>query len=330
MKSVLRSIVTVVFALAMALVAGGGIDADDQCGDVNLDGSGPNIGDVCYLIGYMFQNTPPAPYYRPAELDGRWHVDINDLIALIEVLFRGGPMPPCAASGLIDDGAGCLADSIAPRETGFSMATSSGCTQQTAEERMWAEMHGNELHVYHYDVEYNCCIIYDVTYSIEGSAITVYEYDRQTDPCLCLCYFNLESVYSGLPAGGHDDFVVTLIGVYGDTIGVDTIPVAPDNGTLQLEVVGNDLHVRHLNAIANCCPAFFFDSYVEPGMITVIEWDSLFLCDCICRFDLESVVSGLDPGQYTVTVLGVCNYPYGAECDTVGVGSVVVSPARQP
>ncbi len=326
MKYLARVSLIIGTALLLILPAVGTLNADPLCGDVNSDGLGPNIADICYLVLYLFQGTPAIPNYRPAEIDGYYGVNVGDLTTLVTHVFMGAPAPDCVPVGVIDDGYGCLADSAAPRDEPASHVTSSGCTEQTDEERMWAELHGEDLYVFHYDVEYQCCLTYDVTFSVDGHDITATEHDLEPFPCPCLCYYNLKSVLSGLPIG-EPFWVVTLIGIHGDTVGVDTLGIPFGNGTVELELVGNDLHVRHLDALANCCPGFFFDYYVQPGEILVVEWDSLYLCDCICRFNLESVVPSLDPGEYTVTVLGVCTYPYGGECDTAGVGQVVV-PAR--
>ncbi len=330
MKHVIRLLAIVTAIVTVTPAPGGGLNAGDFCGDVNGDGTGPNIGDICAEVSYLFIDMPPIPNYRPAEIDGIYGINVLDLMALVNYAFQGGPLPTCMPSGDTDDGYGCLADSTASRDAVAPQVSSSGCTSQTAEERMWAEFHGYDLYVYHYDVEYNCCMVYDVVYSIDGWNVTAVEYDRQPEPCYCLCYFNLESTYPRLGMFDAHPWFVTLIGVSGDTVGVDTVAAPSANGTLDLQVVGNDLHVLHYNANANCCPAFFFDYYVAPGEITVIEWDSLDACDCYCRFNLESVVPELDPGQYTVTVLGVCIYPYAAECDTVGVETVTIGPAREP
>ncbi len=80
------------------------------------------------------------------------------------------------------------------------------------------EVHGNDLHIIHADVFYQCCLGYLVEYEIDDFNITAIESDINS-PCLCDCYFNLLSILYDLAEGLY---VVTLIGITGDTVGVDS------------------------------------------------------------------------------------------------------------
>ena len=64
------------------------------CGDVNADGV-VDIGDVVYLINYLYKNgSPPVPL-QAADVNGDGIVDIGDVVYLINYLFKGGPPPGC-------------------------------------------------------------------------------------------------------------------------------------------------------------------------------------------------------------------------------------------
>lgn len=66
------------------------------CGDINADGSGPNIADLTYFVAYLFRGGPPPPFLMVADLNGRdGNINIADLTYLIAYLFRGGPAPDC-------------------------------------------------------------------------------------------------------------------------------------------------------------------------------------------------------------------------------------------
>lgn len=86
---------------------------------------------------------------------------------------------------------------------------------------MVLEAEGNDLHIKHFNAHYQCCLLYTVDYSIDNFEITAAEND--TGPlCDCYCYFNLKTAVYDLKSGFY---TVTLIGIPGDTVGVDTITV---------------------------------------------------------------------------------------------------------
>ncbi|MFH1686657.1 MAG: hypothetical protein ABIE70_03950 [bacterium] len=96
----------------------------------------------------------------------------------------------------------------------------------------------------------------------------------------------------------------------------------PPKGQLQVEVIGNDIVVRHVGANYQCCLEYGVE-WVQSGVIlTGFEYDSGELCDCYCDFDLTSVVESMPPSEYTVVLIGI-------EGDTVGVATATI-PAGQP
>jgi len=65
------------------------------CGDVNADGL-VDIGDVVYLINYLYHGGPPPPDPWTADLnDCDGEIDIGDVVYLINYLYHGGPPPAC-------------------------------------------------------------------------------------------------------------------------------------------------------------------------------------------------------------------------------------------
>jgi hypothetical protein len=54
-----------------------------------------DIGDVVYLINYLFKHGPtPVPFIEgDTNCDG--NIDVGDVIILINYLFKGGPAPKC-------------------------------------------------------------------------------------------------------------------------------------------------------------------------------------------------------------------------------------------
>jgi len=106
----------------------------------------------------------------------------------------------------------------------------------------------------------------------------------------------------------HDD-------IKGDCLGM---PVLDDTSYMVLEAIGDDLHIRHINATYQCCLEYFVEYSVVENSIVAIERDLGPQCDCICLFNLESILYDLAPGEYQVTLIGV----YG---DIVGMDSISIS-----
>lgn len=86
---------------------------------------------------------------------------------------------------------------------------------------MVLEVDGNDLKIRHMGAYYQCCLLYTVDYTIDNYDLTAVESDTG-QLCDCYCYFNLESDVYGLKGGLY---YVTLMGIFGDIVGVDTITV---------------------------------------------------------------------------------------------------------
>jgi len=232
------------------------IGAEVLCGDVNGDGHGPNIGDLTFLVAFIFHSGETTGYFLPADVNGQFGINISDVTYFVSFLFQGGPPPICPATGVLADGNGCINMGFKSEVAGEPYATSSDCLEEVSDESMWVELIGNDLHVHHMNAYYNCCLMYDVTFDIEGRNITACEADTG-DQCFCLCYFDLEAVLPGLEITEPCEYVVTLIGIEGDTVGVDTLAIGGEE-YMYVDVINDDLYIHHMNAYANCCPEFFY------------------------------------------------------------------------
>ena len=66
-------------------------------GDVDHSGVLPiDIGDLVYLVDYMFTGGPAPTCWDEGDVDGSGVVpiDIGDLVYLVDYMFTGGPTPP--------------------------------------------------------------------------------------------------------------------------------------------------------------------------------------------------------------------------------------------
>jgi hypothetical protein len=61
-------------------------------GDANGDGE-VNIGDVVYLINYLFKQGPSPEPLELSDNNCDWTVNLGDVVYLLNYLFRSGPVP---------------------------------------------------------------------------------------------------------------------------------------------------------------------------------------------------------------------------------------------
>jgi len=64
------------------------------CGDANADGLA-NVGDVVYLINYIFYAGPGPEPDEAGDVNGDGTVNVGDAVYLINNIFNGGPDPAC-------------------------------------------------------------------------------------------------------------------------------------------------------------------------------------------------------------------------------------------
>jgi hypothetical protein len=63
-------------------------------GDANNDG-GCNVGDITYLINYVYKGGPPPPCMNEGDANADCSVDVGDAVYLTNYVFKGGPPPKC-------------------------------------------------------------------------------------------------------------------------------------------------------------------------------------------------------------------------------------------
>ncbi|MFH1374829.1 MAG: dockerin type I domain-containing protein [bacterium] len=61
--------------------------------DVDRNGA-IDVGDLTYLVAYLFQGGPVPPCPEESDVDGSGSIDVGDLMYLVAYLFLGGPAPP--------------------------------------------------------------------------------------------------------------------------------------------------------------------------------------------------------------------------------------------
>ena len=62
------------------------------CGDANFDGM-VNVGDIVFIIAYVFTGGPAPDPYCQGDVNGNGHVQVDDAVYLINYIFKGGSPP---------------------------------------------------------------------------------------------------------------------------------------------------------------------------------------------------------------------------------------------
>jgi len=70
------------------------------CGDVNHSGGTANLGDIIYLVNYIFKGGPAPNPLVSGDVNSAGAVNLSDIVYLVNYIFKGGPAPNCSTSSL--------------------------------------------------------------------------------------------------------------------------------------------------------------------------------------------------------------------------------------
>jgi len=338
------ALILIIFFAGMVFAPGEAAAQSLNCGDANHDYI-VNIGDIVYLVAFIFKGGPPPEPLCVGDVNGDGEVNLGDGVYLVAWIFKGGPAPACKAGGELTDRSACksswkdaAADTIPPDQS---------CIEYNFDGEGF-------LSLKHYNAGFNCCpgeITVDV--SLEGNILTLTESEEMAE-CDCSCLFDLDiGVYflepgqytirvvePYLPPGGEVlefeiDLTTTPSGIYcvsrngypwgtgpepsGEVTGrstcksmikdaaADTTP--PDQDCITWQYDGsNTLTLKHINAGFNCCPTeLLADFTFEGNKIIITEDENLDNggCLCLCLFDVDYEIEGILPGEYVIRVNGM-------------------------
>ena len=300
----------------LLLAAVSSMSSEPVCGDMDFSGS-IDIADLVYLVDFMFSGGPPLPFPPTADCDGDGQIDISDLVCWVDCWFvlPGGCTPLCPFEVIdnhTDNSGGCL-----PEEGGNGSPPS--------ERGMYIEAVGNEIHVYHPGAYYQCCLGYYVEYYQFGNQIFGFETDT-SEFCDCYCFFDLESVIHNLAPG---EYIVTLFGIEGDLVGVDTAVIEtgiiyvtigdcrmkdwPEEGDpiVDYSWSGDTLSMHHPNGYFNCGAilAVEFEWVGDTLRFHENNLNDMVPVPCMCYYDMTVIVAGIPPGTYIAEIYNQ-DYPW--------------------
>jgi len=307
MQKVLSPLLAIVCMLLIASAAGA--DQTYTCGNVDGSTDGKvNLGDITSLISYVYLDGPPPPIPELANLDGSpdGKLNLTDITKLICLVYLDGcqiACPPCHQEIRGE----CLMTDGTDSDTSY----------------MILEVLGGALYIHHVNASYQCCLEYVVHYEITDNHITAREDDVGME-CDCICPFNLTSVLYNLPEG---EYVVELVGIYGNTIGIDTVEISYETGLVDYDFTGckaapsiaqaenvnwvyddGALTVNHIDAFYNCgaeIDGFIVQFHQTGDTLRLFELNMMRMgMYCMCYYDLSATISGLPPGAYFLEIWG--------------------------
>ena len=295
--------------LMLSLFIFGSATASDPlytCGNANASVDGyVDLADIVCLINNVYLDGDPLLIPELGNVDGSINgdldlADITRLICLVYLHTCDGNCPPVTNPVQ----SGCLEDSSMPDG-----------------EPMYVEVINNNLHIFHPNAFYQCCLFYSVNFEFDGNEITATESDLG-DLCDCYCIFDLESIIYFLEPG---EYIVTLIGISGDTVGIDTaiIPAdfeligwensdcLPDQASpLSLADVifsydGDTLTVVHGDASFNCALDLNVEVAIAGDTIRIFERNLMSASDrvkCICDYKISTQMTGVSAGTWILEI----------------------------
>jgi hypothetical protein len=270
------------------------------CGDADSNGQ-VDLLDVTYLVKYLYRGGPAPDEMETADVNRSGTINILDIAYIINYLYRGGLAPNCAGYYHQDSQSGCL----------------SGKSPDLDSEYVVFEVVGNDLHTYHFNAMYNCCLKYEVSYIFEGVDIMIVESDTGP-PCDCICLFDLESILYDLADG---QYIVSLIDINGHIVAIDTIVVpqslieyhdggchnegAPAKLSEEVNYIysGDTLRLEHNDAQFNCGAKLMVEFHRAGDTLRFYELNiSTDAMYCICSFDIFAAVVNIQPGAYVAEI----------------------------
>ncbi len=179
---------------------------DYLCGDANGD-SACNVGDVVYMVSYVFRGGPSPVPPEAGDANGDGALNIGDGVFTVNYVFKNGQSPCCPPYvSLIEDLLWCK---------NFEKGISSDSIPANQDCLFWDYDGQSVLNIHHKNAGFNCCPLEQFAELVDFSNnIIVIEEDEILeggDGCFCLCLFNIDYSVKRLPPG---EYTIRIVGMY--------------------------------------------------------------------------------------------------------------------
>ncbi|NIM99357.1 MAG: hypothetical protein GTO24_15165 [candidate division Zixibacteria bacterium] len=167
--------------------------------------------------------------------------------------------------------------------------------------------------VMHKNAFENCCsvILGEVIQTPMG--FDVFEHDTSKHLCRCMCYFDIVTTIYGVSPGVH---LIRVFDTSGNLVGEVELMIPPKGDTVIFSSSGDTILVTHQDAFYNCCSEIAVNVVQTARGFDLFERDtSGERCNCMCDFDITTIISGVPEGSYVVRVFDI----YGRFLDSAVV-----------
>jgi len=168
--------------------------------------------------------------------------------------------------------------------------------------------------VMHKNAFENCCsgIVSEVVQTPQG--FDVFEHDTSTNPCYCMCYFDIVTAIHDVSPGVY---LIRVFDTDGEFVGEDAVVVPDEGDTVIFSAHGDTIFVTHQDAFYNCCSEIKVNVIETVDGFDLVEYDIGEACHCMCDFDITTTISGVSEGEYVVRLFDIYGNLAGSEVVTV-------------
>ena len=172
----------------------------------------------------------------------------------------------------------------------------------TLEDSVLVWFSGGAVWVMHKNAFENCCsgIVSEAVQTPQG--FDVFEHDTSTNPCYCMCYFDIVTTIHDVSPGVY---LIRVFDSAGNFVDEDVVVVPDEGDTVIFNAHGDTIFVTHQDAFYNCCFEIRVNVAETADGFDLTEYYTGEACHCMCDFDITTTISGVSEGEYVVRLFDI-------------------------